>query len=237
MTMKESAQTANIAKMGAAVAILLVAAIITLTVILSGLSDANSRTEVIDFLNDVVDKRALALVDGWLGAFVALLSAGLFVALRDSLRRWGEDRMHIALLAGVGAAAFLAFANASVIVYAASIIPSWAAAGDDVTRAIIASDAQNLGWLIDATFTMFRVLLAIGILVASLVMLRLDWLLWRAVAVAGILGALVGFAAAFEIASESLFVAVIIHQILAIIWLLGVAIGLWRMPMSEQAKA
>ena len=232
-----TSRSINFVKVGALAAFLLAATLITANVIFVALSSNDPRTDTRKFLDDVVDQRSLALAAAWLQTFAGLLTVSVFLGLYYGMRRWGEDHMRLATVAGVVAAVMIVLVGAHIAAFAGSVIPAWHDAGDGAARANVLSDAHTLSWLIDAIFSAFAVTIAIGTLAASLVMLRAGGVLWRVVAWIGIVGAIVGFAAAFSPASSGLGIASAIHGILSVAWLLGVGVALWRLPPGEKAAA
>ena len=127
----------------------------------------------------------------------------------------------------------LASAPAAALAY---IVPAWAEASDEAARVILLSDAKTLLWASDAMTAMFFVTIAITIIAASLVMLRVGSLLWLVMGWVGIASGVTGIVGAFDLAEEYLGIGNLISFILVLIWFLGVGVGLWwRLPMEEEA--
>lgn len=85
--------------------------------------------------------------------------------------------------------------------------------------------------------SMFFVAIAIATILASLVMLRLGGRFWVVVGWIGIASGVTGIIGAFFLVEDLLFIVDFISFILVIIWLLGVAVGLWwRLPAEEAAQ-
>ena len=82
-------------------------------------------------------------------------------------------------------------------------------------------------------FVMFDVTIAIATLAASLVMLRLGQRFWSVVGWIGIASGLLGIFGAFFLAVEEFEVVDMVSGILAIIWILGAGVGLWRLSEAE----
>ncbi len=227
----------NFVKVGAVAAFLTAATIVAMVGTFGALSDALPRAETEEFLDDIVDQRNFTFAVIWLGTFVSLPLVLVFLGLYYGLRRWGEDYMRVAVLVGVIAAILNALAWAPPTAVAAYILPAWAEAGDEATRAILLSDAKILLWTSDAMTAMFFVAIAIATIVASLVMLRIGALLWTGVGWIGIFAGVVGIVGVFSLAEEGFGLADFISAILTIIWLLGVGAGLlWRLPEEEAAQ-
>ncbi len=223
----------NFMKVGAVAAFLLAASVAVMIAGFGALSDATPRTETEELLDDLVDKKNFAIALVWLGAFISLLLVPYSLGLYYGLRRWGESYMRVAVLWAVVAAIFQALSLAPVAVLTAYIVPAWGEAGDEATRAILLSDAKALAWASDAMFVMFDVTIAIATIAASLVMLRLGQRLWSVVGWIGIASGLLGIFGAFFLAVEEFEVVDMVSGILAIIWILGAGVGLWRLSEAE----
>ena len=227
----------NFVKVGAVAAFLLAATLVAVFASLGALSDATPRTETEEFLDDIVDKRNFTIALVWLFAFLSLLIVPLFLGLYYGLRRWGEDYMRVAVLFAVVAAILEAVSWAYSSAIPTYIVPAWAEAGDETTRAMLLSDAKTLLWASDAMSAMFFIAIAIATIAASLVMLRLGGRFWLVVGWVGIVSGVAGILEVFELAEEGFEIAGIISVILTIIWFLGVGVGLlWRLPAEEAAQ-
>ncbi len=226
----------NFVKVGAVAAFLLVATLIVAIASFAALTEANSRTETREFLDDISDneKSVIALV--WLFAFSALLIVPYSLGLYYGLRRWGEDYMRVAVLFAILAAIFSAVGSAITAAFAGYILPAWAEAGDEATRAILLSDANVLGWAGDAMFVMFSITISIATIAASLVMLRLGQRFWSVVGWIGIASGVLGIIGAFFLAAEAFETVDFISTIVAFIWILSAGVGLWLLS-SEEASA
>ncbi len=223
----------NFVKVGAIAAFLLAAALVAAIANFYALSDATARTETREFLNDVVDKRIHFIALVWLFAFTGLLRVPFALGLYYGLRRWGEDYMRVAVLAGVVAAILHALWTAPLAALAAYIVPAWGEAGDEATRAMLLSDARVLAWVNSAMISMFLVTVGTSFIAFSLVMLRLGQRLWSVMGWIGIASGVLAILGAFQPAAEGFVIAGIIGVILEIIWFLGVGVGLWRLSDAE----
>jgi len=224
----------NFARVAAAAAFLAVAALVVVAIAFNiVLSDANPRTETRQFLDDVVDKKNFLLAVVWLSASVGLLLALFFLGLYQALRRWGEDYMRVALLAGLAGAAFGTLSDIPGTAFAAYIIPAWAGASNEAARSTLLSDSAILWWVSDANFAIVRGALALAALVAGLVMLRLEERVWTALGWIGVISGVAGIFGVFELAEEGFLVARFIQFTLLFVWLLGVGVGLWRLQPRE----
>ncbi len=224
----------NFVKVGAVAAFLLAVTLVAAMASFFTLSDAATRGEAEEFLEDVVDKRIQYIAVVWLWAFSALLRVPFALGLYYGLRRWGEDYMRVAVLFAVVAAFLFALSWAPVAARAAYIVPAWGEAGDEATRAMLLSDFTTLAWVSNAMFTMFHVAIGIAFIAFSLVMLRLGQLLWTVLGWIGIVAAVLFIVGAFFLAAEGFVIAAIIATILEIIWLLGAGVGLWRLPAEGE---
>ncbi|MFQ5880669.1 MAG: DUF4386 family protein [Dehalococcoidia bacterium] len=239
MRVPELPREINFVKVGAVAAFLLAATLAAAFASFPALSDVDTpRTEGEEFLNDIVDKKNFAIAIVWLFALLGLLIVPYALGLYYGLRRWGESYMRLALVAAVVGAVLLGLAQASAAAVTAYIVPAWAEAGDEATRAMLLSDFQILNWVGDATFSMFSIVITVATIAASLVMLRLGDRWWQGVAWIGILSGVAGIFEAFGLAAEGFAItAGFISGILAFFWFLGAGIGLWRLPAAEAAAA
>ena len=233
MSTSAHARDINFVKVGAAAAFLLAATLVAGFATFGALTEAEiPRSETQEFLDDVVNDKNLLIAIVWLFAFSSLLMVPYFLGLYYGLRRWGEDYVRLAVLFGVVAAIFQALSLAPAAAVAAYIVPAWADASDEASRAIVLSDAKILLWTSDAMTAMFSVAIAIA---ASLVMLRIGRALWLVLGWIGIASGVMGIVGAFDLAEESLGIAFFISFILVIIWIVGVGVGLgWYLPTEEK---
>ena len=233
MSTSAHARDINFVKVGAAAAFLLAATLVAGFATFGALTEAEiPRSETQEFLDDVMDDKNLLIALVWLFAFSSLLMVPYFLGLYYGLRRWGEDYVRLAVLFGVVAAIFQALSWAPAAAVAAYIVPAWADASDEASRAIVLSDAKILLWTSDAMTAMFSVAIAIA---ASLVMLRIGRALWLVLGWIGIASGVMGIVGAFDLAEESLEIAFFISFILVIIWIVGVGVGLgWYLPTEEE---
>lgn len=236
MSTSAHARDINFVKVGAAAAFLLAATLVAGFATFGALTEAEiPRSETQEFLDDVMDDKNLLIAIVWLFAFSSLLMVPYFLGLYYGLRRWGEDYVRLAVLFGVVAAIFQALSLAPAAAVAAYIVPAWADASDEASRAIVLSDAKILLWTSDAMTAMFSVAIAIATIAASLVMLRIGRALWLVLGWIGIASGVMGIVAAFDLAEESLEIAFFISFILVIIWIVGVGVGLgWYLPTEEE---
>jgi hypothetical protein len=183
------------------------------------------------------DKNFLAAIV-WLFAFSSLLMVSFGLGLYYAIRRWSEDWMRVALLFTVAAAIFWAISWTPVAAVAAYIVPAWTEAGDEASRAIVLSDAKILMWTADAMTSLFFATSGIATAAAGLVMLRIEKTLWLVLGWIGIASGLISIIGAFSLAEQYLDIANFASFGLALVWFLGVGVGLrWHLPSEGTETA
>lgn len=224
-------------KAGALASLALAAVVIIGRAIFASLSSANPRTEAAQFLADVAGSRGLAAFDIWLIGISGLLTLLVFLALYFALRSYTQTVAGIAVLFGTLAAVFLALSVAPLAASTGYAIPAWERAIDPAARSLVESDFVMLQWVSDGIGSMFGITIAITVFLFSRIALLVGGKLWAGIAWVGMVGAVFGVLAAFSIAAEPLEFAGIIHAISSIIWILGVAVALWRLSAAAPVPA
>ncbi len=227
MALTRSPAEIHWARVAAAAAFLLAITLISATVLrnsASGVTDTIGDNQ--EYLNDLVANRDVAAAAVWTSGFASLLLLGVFAGLYVGLRRWGEELMRVALIAGVSAAALNLVRVAAQAAVVGHIVPEWGVSPNALRRGVLQSDFRVLEWFSSAIGSGFDVALAVAMIAASIVMLRGGRTLWTRLGWIGLAGGSAGLVDAFWLLEGGLKIAGLVQLAATLAWLLGLSLAL-----------